>query len=71
MTAQSASNRVNRGGSFNNDAVNLRAGNRNNDTPSDANNNIGLRCMSPRKCQGTAFKDAVRARKVRDQPSSS
>jgi len=71
VTASSASNRVNRGGNFNNTAVNLRAGNRNNNTPSNANNNIGLRCMSPRKCRRIAFKDAIRVRKVRDQPPSS
>ena len=45
-TGHSASNRVNRGGSFDNDAANLRAGNRNNDTPSDADNNLGVRCAS-------------------------
>jgi len=70
-TAISASNRVDRGGSFNNDASNLRAGNRNNDTPSNANNNLGLRCSSSRTCLRTVSMDAVRVPKVCDQPPSS
>jgi formylglycine-generating enzyme required for sulfatase activity len=39
-----ASNRVIRGGNFNNNAANLLAPNRNNDNPTDHNNNIGFRC---------------------------
>jgi hypothetical protein len=35
---------VNRGGSFNNNASNLRASNRNNNSPGNRNNNLGLRC---------------------------
>jgi formylglycine-generating enzyme required for sulfatase activity len=42
--ARDASNRVIRGGNFNNDASNLRGANRNNDTPTNRNNNIGVRC---------------------------
>ena len=42
----SGSNRVNRGGSWNNDASNLRSANRNNDTPSNRNDNLGFRCLS-------------------------
>ncbi|MBX2929303.1 MAG: SUMF1/EgtB/PvdO family nonheme iron enzyme [Saprospiraceae bacterium] len=38
-----ASNRVNRGGSWNNDARNCRAANRNNNTPTNRNNNVGFR----------------------------
>ena len=45
--AHSDSNRVNRGGSWNNTAGNLRAANRNNNPPGDRNNNLGLRCASP------------------------
>ena len=41
--SQGSSNRVNRGGSFNNAAVNARSANRNNNTPSNADNNLGLR----------------------------
>ena len=41
------SNRVKRGGSWNNDAQNARAANRNNDDPSNRNNNLGFRLSSP------------------------
>ena len=41
------SNRVIRGGSFNNDAVNMRAAKRNNNTPGNRNANNGGRCLSP------------------------
>jgi len=44
--SHSGSNRVIRGGSWNNDGNNLRAANRNNNTPSNRNNNIGFRCAS-------------------------
>jgi formylglycine-generating enzyme required for sulfatase activity len=40
------SNRVIRGGSWNNDASNLRSANRNNN-PDNANNNIGFRVALP------------------------
>jgi hypothetical protein len=40
------SNRVNRGGSFNNDASNARAANRNNNDPSNRNSNNGFRLAS-------------------------
>lgn len=43
----SGSNRVNRGGSWNNDPANLRSANRNNNTPDNRNNNLGFRCVSP------------------------
>ncbi len=39
----SGSNRVIRGGSWNNNAQNCRAANRNNNTPSNNNNNNGFR----------------------------
>ena len=38
-----ASNRVNRGGSWNNNPQNCRAANRNNNTPANRNNNVGFR----------------------------
>ncbi len=38
-----SSNRVNRGGSWNNNATNCRVANRNNNTPSNRNNNLGFR----------------------------
>ena len=41
---------MNHGGSFNNDAVNVRSANRNNNTPSNNNNNnIGARLCSPER----------------------
>ena len=43
---RSASNRVDRGGSFDNDASDLRAGDRDDDDPSDADDNDGFRCAS-------------------------
>jgi formylglycine-generating enzyme required for sulfatase activity len=46
--AVSGSNRVIRGGSWNNDAENARAGNRNNNDPSNRNNNVGVRLVSTR-----------------------
>ena len=47
----SGSNRVKRGGSFDNDDDNLRVSNRNDDNPSDDNDNLGLRCCSSRHRQ--------------------
>lgn len=38
-----ATNRVNRGGSWNNTAQNCRSAYRNNNTPANRNNNIGFR----------------------------
>ena len=39
------SNRVNRGGSWNNEARNCRVSNRNNNTPDNRNNNLGFRLV--------------------------
>ena len=44
--ADTGSNRVNRGGSWNNNARNCRSANRNNNTPSNRNNNNGFRLSS-------------------------
>ena len=41
------SNRVNRGGSWNNNANNCRVANRNNNNPDNSNNNIGFRAVLP------------------------
>lgn len=43
---ESGSNRVNRGGSWNNTADNLQVGNVNSNTPDNVNNNLGLRLVS-------------------------
>ncbi|MEM9723096.1 MAG: SUMF1/EgtB/PvdO family nonheme iron enzyme [Bacteroidota bacterium] len=44
------SNRVLRGGSWNNDATNLRVSNRNNNDPSNRNNNNGFRPANTGYC---------------------
>jgi hypothetical protein len=41
-------NRVNRGGSWNNNARNCRSANRNNNNPNNRNNNLGFRLASTR-----------------------
>lgn len=46
MTNITGSNRVIRGGSWNNNAQNLRSGNRNNNDPGNRNNNLGFRLVS-------------------------
>ncbi|GHT84316.1 hypothetical protein FACS18947_1600 [Bacteroidia bacterium] len=45
------SNRVNRGGSWNNNAQNVRVPNRNNNSPGNRNNNLGFRLASSTKQQ--------------------
>jgi len=40
------SNRVNRGGSWNNEPRNCRAANRNNNSPENRNNNLGFRAVA-------------------------
>ncbi len=53
------SNRVNRGGSWNNNADNVRAANRNNNTPGNRNNNLGFRLSSTFPNRPVVFKDAI------------
>lgn len=48
------SNRVNRGGSWNNDLNNARSANRNNNNPDNRNNNIGFRLSSSPRGQKAA-----------------
>ena len=45
------SNRVKRGGNWNNNAQNCRSANRNNNWPDNRNNNIGFRLVSSSRCQ--------------------
>ncbi|MEE9394459.1 MAG: SUMF1/EgtB/PvdO family nonheme iron enzyme [Planctomycetota bacterium] len=44
-TPLSGSNRVNRGGSWNNKAQNCRSANRNRNSPDNRNNNLGFRLV--------------------------
>jgi hypothetical protein len=52
--AVSGSNRVIRGGSWNNDSQNLRSANRNNNDPGNRNDNLGFRLESTKVCQISA-----------------
>ncbi|MCM0604469.1 MAG: SUMF1/EgtB/PvdO family nonheme iron enzyme [Xanthomonadaceae bacterium] len=63
MTRLSGSNRVIRGGSWNNNAQNLRSANRNNNTPDNRWNNVGFRLLSTLQsyARWTKFKDFVPA----------
>jgi formylglycine-generating enzyme required for sulfatase activity len=47
MGVSSGSKRVKRGGNWNNSAKNVRSANRNNNKPSNQNNNIGFRLVRP------------------------
>ena len=49
MTTLTGSNRVIRGGSWNNNAQNLRSAKRNNDRPDNRNNNLGVRLVSTKQ----------------------
>ncbi|MGH8693758.1 MAG: SUMF1/EgtB/PvdO family nonheme iron enzyme [Burkholderiales bacterium] len=51
MNAENGSNRVNRGGGWNNNAVNCRSANRNHDAPGNRNDNLGFRLLSTRLCR--------------------
>jgi hypothetical protein len=52
MGPRSGSNRVNRGGSWNNNARNCRSANRNRNTPTNTNNNLGFRLVSTTQSKG-------------------
>jgi len=56
----SGSNRVNRGGNWNNTARNCRSANRNNDAPGNRNDNLGFRLLSTWWRQRTRFTDCAR-----------
>jgi len=46
MRTETGSNRVKRGGNFDNNAQNVRSANRNNNAPSNRNHNLGARLVS-------------------------
>jgi hypothetical protein len=54
VTEITGSNRVNRGGGWNNDAVNCRSANRNHDAPGNRNDNLGFRLVSTSRCRWDA-----------------
>ncbi|MBF0626344.1 MAG: SUMF1/EgtB/PvdO family nonheme iron enzyme [Magnetococcales bacterium] len=64
------SNRVNRGGSWNNNPANVRSANRNNWNPGNRNNNLGFRLASttPRQT-GRVYGSCLRAQGL-SKPSS-
>ncbi|MEA1969485.1 MAG: SUMF1/EgtB/PvdO family nonheme iron enzyme [Thermodesulfobacteriota bacterium] len=64
VTTVSGSNRVKRGGSWNNNAQNCRSANRNNNSPDNRNNNIGFRLLSTRCCRRVQFMDCIREHKA-------
>jgi formylglycine-generating enzyme required for sulfatase activity len=55
--AETGSNRVKRGGSWNNNAENCRSANRNRNEPGKRNNNLGFRLLSTKLSQTAQFKD--------------
>lgn len=62
---ESGSNRVNRGGSWNNTPRNVRASNRNNNTPENRNNNLGFRLASTHYTIAAGIRASMDARSVR------
>ncbi len=68
--AVSGSNRVKRGGNWNNNARNCRSANRNNNNPDNRNNNIGFRLLSTIRRRKVWFTDRNCARKALSRPSS-
>jgi len=58
----SAANRVIRGGSWNNEARNVRAACRNGDEPGNRNNNVGFRCARAHERVGGSDSEQVRLR---------
>ena len=66
-SGHSGSDRVDRGGSFDNDAANLRAANRDDDHPSNSDDDLGFRCASSRCARRTVSTDAAPVLEVDDQ----
>ncbi|MFH1009583.1 MAG: SUMF1/EgtB/PvdO family nonheme iron enzyme [Candidatus Latescibacterota bacterium] len=69
---EKSSNRVVRGGSWNNDATWMRAGLRNNNTPSNRNNNVGFRAAKtafpPRGGIGQSSLVLARGKRAKGSP---
>jgi RNA-directed DNA polymerase len=53
------SNRVNRGGSWNNNASNCRSANRNNNSPDNTNNNLGFRPIAQQPVDSAAEQEGI------------
>jgi uncharacterized protein (DUF3084 family) len=70
VTAVSGSNRVIRGGGWNNNARNCRSANRNNNSPGNWNNNLGARLVSTRSAGEAWFTDHARVHKALSRPLS-
>jgi len=64
------SNRVNRGGGWNNNFNNCRSANRNNNTPTNTNNNIGFRLSSSSRRQIAGVYGCRRRAPVMTRPLS-
>src|SRR5271157_2356963 len=64
------SSRVLRGGSFNNQASNVRSANRNNNVPADRNNNNGFRAASTLPCQNPQGDTCGACQGAKSRPSS-
>lgn len=64
------SNRVKRGGSWNNNGNNCRSANRNNNNPSNTNNNIGFRLASSSRRQIADVQGYPRRAPVMTRPMS-
>ncbi|MFK7844955.1 MAG: SUMF1/EgtB/PvdO family nonheme iron enzyme [Rhodothermales bacterium] len=67
--SRKSSNRVIRGGSWNNNARNVRSSYRNNNDPENRNNNLGFRLVSTWYGQRAPFTDCVRVHKDHVQGS--
>jgi len=69
--APGSATRVNRGGSYNNTAVNARSANRNDSTPTNADNNLGVRPAKASHSQiGRDIHGVPRAAAVMPRPVS-
>ena len=64
------SNRVNRGGRWNNNGNNCRSANRNNNNPTNTNNNIGFRLARSSRSQFAYVQGCARRAQVMTRPLS-